>query len=169
MPTKKEYREYLRSNHWKLTKENKLKLAGYRCERCGVTSEAIKLNVHHIHYRTLNQEKPEDLQVVCDDCHRKADKDRVESDWDKAIKYFWRGRLKFCDIDIQGNFRIRKFSKKELDLSELEEKIYSVIYNESNETSKENLSRLMRIARVESNSLWRGNPYTSWLVPLERG
>lgn len=40
------------------------------------------MNVHHIHYDTLGCEKPEDVTLLCDDCHLSKHK---ESKWKKAL------------------------------------------------------------------------------------
>jgi 5-methylcytosine-specific restriction endonuclease McrA len=53
---------------WKLTAKFR-KLTHPACERCGRTQA---LEVHHKHYRHKGIEvlHPEDLEVVCDVCHR---------------------------------------------------------------------------------------------------
>lgn len=69
VPAKKEwidYKQYLTGSWWKSRRKKKLKSVGYKCEKCG---KSIKSQVHHLHYRSLNQEKDEDLQAVCRECH----------------------------------------------------------------------------------------------------
>lgn len=44
-----------------------LRLASYRCERCGAKRD---LQVHHKTYERLGVERDQDLEVVCADCHR---------------------------------------------------------------------------------------------------
>lgn len=61
------YREdYLRSAHWRARRERSLRLAGYRCERCGAPSP---LDVHHLSYARIGRERDRDLRVLCRSCH----------------------------------------------------------------------------------------------------
>jgi DNA-directed RNA polymerase subunit RPC12/RpoP len=65
----KQYSEYLESIHWKTLRRKKLESARYRCERCG---SSFKLQVHHrIYVGCWQRNTIEDLEVVCDYCHRK--------------------------------------------------------------------------------------------------
>lgn len=70
------YEEYLRSTRWKRIRDERLRLAGDRCERCGATGPAIRLEVHHKHYEHLGNEPLSDLEVLCDGCHPIADEMR---------------------------------------------------------------------------------------------
>lgn len=69
----KEYLEYLGSLQWHAKREAALKRSGYTCENCGAHKN---LEVHHRHYDTLFNERPEDLRVLCTACHPKADEER---------------------------------------------------------------------------------------------
>lgn len=63
----KEYDDYLQSNKWKILRKsiiNKRK----KCERCGYDKN---LQVHHKHYRTIFNESPNDLELLCARCHMK--------------------------------------------------------------------------------------------------
>jgi len=51
-------------------------IAQGRCEWCGI--EHAILHTHHIHYRTLGDEEPQDLIVLCDTCHADAHDNWVE-------------------------------------------------------------------------------------------
>lgn len=61
------YSEYLRSSHWKVTKEKALDRADLRCQLCG--NHTGQLDVHHNDYTSLGHERPEDLIVLCRSCH----------------------------------------------------------------------------------------------------
>ncbi len=56
------YKEYLKTDHWKITRAAALRRAGYKCEICGSNK---RLNVHHLTYRNIGNERPEDLMVLC--------------------------------------------------------------------------------------------------------
>jgi hypothetical protein len=61
-----EYQEYLHTEHWHETRQRALRAVGWRCEACTSTH---KLHVHHRDYARLGNEHPDDLRVLCDNCH----------------------------------------------------------------------------------------------------
>jgi 5-methylcytosine-specific restriction endonuclease McrA len=71
------YDDYLKSEHWRETRERKLLRSGYRCQgyrgfhvKC--VAEGVQLDVHHLTYARLGRELESDLIVLCHDCHGKA-------------------------------------------------------------------------------------------------
>lgn len=60
------YTEYLKSDHWKATRESAVQRAGNACQFCRSTE---RLNVHHNTYERLGEELPTDLLVLCQTCH----------------------------------------------------------------------------------------------------
>ena len=64
----KEYKEYLKSNNWKLKKAEVLKVKKNKCESCGSTK---KLEVHHKTYKNIFKESLSDLKLLCRNCHMK--------------------------------------------------------------------------------------------------
>lgn len=63
---KKDYQAYLRTDAWNDRRWDAIERAGHVCERCG---NERRLEVHHKTYANLGCEKPEDLEVLCSDCH----------------------------------------------------------------------------------------------------
>ena len=61
------YSDYLKSEHWHCTRGNALRQGYSTCIRCGKGTE---LNVHHLTYDNIGEERPEDLTVLCNDCHK---------------------------------------------------------------------------------------------------
>jgi 5-methylcytosine-specific restriction endonuclease McrA len=61
-----EYKDYLRSERWRKTRIETLIARNCRCERCGAGGV---LEVHHRSYASLGAERPEDLEVLCRECH----------------------------------------------------------------------------------------------------
>lgn len=59
--------EYTKSPHWRATRERALLRAGGYCARCRLKSN--RLEVHHLTYRNLGQERESELIVLCHDCH----------------------------------------------------------------------------------------------------
>ena len=59
------YKQYLLSDWWKFKRKQKLKSVRYRCNRCGGKA----WQVHHLHYKSLGQEKKSDLEALCGGCH----------------------------------------------------------------------------------------------------
>lgn len=86
-----EYEKYLNSDHWQKTRKAKLVSRNYRCEKCG---GSCKLQVHHRNYDNLGAERPEDLQVLCDGCHRweHYPMSRIERELDKWHNDFKHGK-----------------------------------------------------------------------------
>lgn len=63
---KEEYKVYLDSPHWKAIRKRLYREYEYKCAMCGSPKN---LNVHHITYDNLGEEKDEDLTVLCQKCH----------------------------------------------------------------------------------------------------
>jgi 5-methylcytosine-specific restriction endonuclease McrA len=59
--------EYLDSPEWWQRRKLALERAGYECQRCGAKT---LLNVHHCTYQRVGAELLDDLQVLCETCHR---------------------------------------------------------------------------------------------------
>ncbi len=75
-----EYSTYINSVEWfKKANEAKRK-AGYKCEKCGKQFKkgkkgwGLELHAHHLNYERLGRELPEDIMVLCKDCHDKERK-----------------------------------------------------------------------------------------------
>lgn len=62
------YREYLKTDHWKATRNAALKRAGFRCQVCN--NGNVTLNVHHRTYENRGNELSRDLIVLCQHCHQ---------------------------------------------------------------------------------------------------
>lgn len=73
-----EYQTYIASPQWRRRAEAALVRAGYCCEHCGLSHYSRKLEVHHLTYERLGHERPEDLEVLCHECHQAADAEREE-------------------------------------------------------------------------------------------
>ena len=48
---------------------------GNRCQRC--EQEIASLHLHHVHYRSFGSERPEDVELLCTECHTRADEARA--------------------------------------------------------------------------------------------
>ena len=73
MKHSQKYIDYLKSAQWKKRRKAKLQQAKYRCEMCG---EKSRLQIHHLNYNNLYNEKSTDLVVLCTSCHWIADEKR---------------------------------------------------------------------------------------------
>lgn len=62
------YADYLRTAHWQQTRGSALRRSDYHCQLC---RSQERLEVHHNTYDNLGREYPEDLIVLCHDCHAK--------------------------------------------------------------------------------------------------
>jgi len=64
------YSKYLKTKHWKTTRNKVMKEYNKICFDCmGVATQ-----VHHLTYENLGKEKDEDLIPLCNDCHEKRHK-----------------------------------------------------------------------------------------------
>ena len=70
----REYRERLKSRAWKQLRQQMIASAN-GCERCFLITDRLEL--HHKHYETLGREREQDLEVLCEACHKQADQQRA--------------------------------------------------------------------------------------------
>jgi len=68
------YQDYLYSDIWIERRELMIKMVG-KCELCGAIN---RLQVHHITYLNVGNEKKEDLMVVCKTCHTRIHKEKKQ-------------------------------------------------------------------------------------------
>ena len=61
------YQQYLDSSWWKLRKRIFLNEQGKKCSFCSSKNE---LDVHHLNYQNLGDERDSDLLVLCRRCHK---------------------------------------------------------------------------------------------------
>jgi HNH endonuclease len=69
------YQQRVSSAQWKTLKRKVIEQRGSRCERCEQVSASLHL--HHVHYRSLGGEQPEDVELLCAECHTRADEERA--------------------------------------------------------------------------------------------
>jgi len=69
-----EYEQYLKSDHWLITRINSLVSAKFCCQSCG---REENLEVHHKTYVRRGKELSADLIVLCYGCHRKMHPDKA--------------------------------------------------------------------------------------------
>jgi hypothetical protein len=60
------YAEYLQTAEWRGRRDERIRLASFRCERCQAKRD---LQVHHVRYERLGAELDTDLEVLCRTCH----------------------------------------------------------------------------------------------------
>jgi 5-methylcytosine-specific restriction endonuclease McrA len=61
-----DYYKYIRSPKWRRISREAKERAGWKCQVCNGTD---RVQTHHRTYVNLGHEKPEDLFVLCDECH----------------------------------------------------------------------------------------------------
>lgn len=68
---KQKLNDYYNSPEWAKKRNERLKLDGYKCARCGFTRA---LQVHHINYdRLFNEDVSTDLVTLCKKCHNEIE------------------------------------------------------------------------------------------------
>lgn len=61
------YKSYIHSIEWGRKRQQAFEYHGRVCNRCGATR---RLQVHHRNYHRIGDEAMDDLEVLCEDCHR---------------------------------------------------------------------------------------------------
>ena len=95
------YADYIQSADWRMRRNRRLRIAGWRCERCG---DGRALEVHHLTYARLGREWDQDLEVLCGDCHHGEHLRQLEQSPDgsvmlRIVRIAWRDRAAL-DADI---------------------------------------------------------------------
>lgn len=98
-----EYQDYIRSPQWRRQTKAAKARAGYRCERCGRSHLSARLAVHHLTYERLGRERPEDLQVLCFECHQIADEERAIKGEIRAADALYEARLDGWATKVWGD------------------------------------------------------------------
>ena len=65
-----DYYEYIQSPEWHLVSYTAKVNAGWRCRVCNLAGNYSNLHTHHRTYERLGNERPDDLTVLCADCHK---------------------------------------------------------------------------------------------------
>jgi 5-methylcytosine-specific restriction protein A len=69
------YAQRISSAEWKSLRRKIIEQRGNLCEKCG--HEGGSLVLHHLHYKSMGNEQPEDVQLLCSTCHEQADEERA--------------------------------------------------------------------------------------------
>ncbi len=64
-----DYYTYIQSDRWRQKANQAKQRAGYRCQICNRSASETQLDAHHRTYERLGNEAPEDITVLCRDCH----------------------------------------------------------------------------------------------------
>ncbi len=64
------YKEYIKSQEWREKAEEAKARAGNRCQVCNRSRAEVQLDAHHRTYERLGNERPEDISVLCRECHQ---------------------------------------------------------------------------------------------------
>ncbi len=64
-----DYYTYIQSAEWRERANVAKRRVGNRCQVCNRPATSVTLEAHHRTYERLGKERPEDLTVLCRDCH----------------------------------------------------------------------------------------------------
>lgn len=76
-PRRPDYYEYINSPEWRARADAAKERAKYRCQLC---NSPDRLEAHHRTYERLGNEWPEDITVLCHDCHERYSTDDKENE-----------------------------------------------------------------------------------------
>lgn len=71
-----DYQKYIRSAEWRKRANAAKKRVGYRCQVCNRHAREIQIEAHHRTYERIGMERPEDITVLCRDCHELYEKNK---------------------------------------------------------------------------------------------
>lgn len=71
---RKAYKKYLKSAAWAAIKKQIHERDKYTCQKC---LKSPSEHIHHLTYKNLGNEKPEDLLAVCEACHVEIHKKKL--------------------------------------------------------------------------------------------
>lgn len=77
-PYRQNYYEYIKSPAWKRKADAAKERAGNRCQVCNRSKDEVQLDAHHRTYERLGHERPEDITVLCHDCHGLYEKNKKQ-------------------------------------------------------------------------------------------
>ena len=110
-----QYRAYILSPAWRKRVAAALARASYKCERCERSRFSRKLEVHHKTYERFRAEIPDDLEVVCGECHKAADLERAERTADRRAQRqeaaLWEARLDGWATKVYGEYWYERFDQ----------------------------------------------------------
>lgn len=69
------YKEYIKSEEWKIKRKEVLKRDKFKCRLCSAKGTEYNLHVHHNSYKNLGNEPLEDLITLCKECHERHHKE----------------------------------------------------------------------------------------------
>lgn len=125
------YKDYLKTKHWINKKIQFLKNHKNECSMCG--RKNCKLDLHHMTYENVGNEKLDDLVVLCNECHTKVHKNldkfkdttilkhlkeikkksrKVEGKITTCQKCIHSNRKKGCDLGYDHSFTVAKKCKR---------------------------------------------------------
>ncbi|MBX3060138.1 MAG: HNH endonuclease [Anaerolineae bacterium] len=95
------YREYIQSAAWRKKAEEAKARAGNRCQVCNRSRAEVQLEAHHRTYERLGNELPEDITVLCRDCHQLYE-DKKQADL--SVKLCKKCNKPFAPLDETHQF-----------------------------------------------------------------
>jgi 5-methylcytosine-specific restriction endonuclease McrA len=76
------YEQRINSAQWRNMRRDFMRLRGPHCERC---QSGHRLELHHKTYERLGKERTSDLELLCHDCHLKADQQREQQTIERGL------------------------------------------------------------------------------------
>jgi len=104
---REQYTDYIKSPEWRARRKQLFWKRGRSCERCKTSPRVLQ--VHHLTYERLGNERDNDLVILCIPCHKKADAIREKQVWQKrwmawALKVHGKDWRKFKPSELERQF-----------------------------------------------------------------
>lgn len=118
-PKSVRYRQYILSAEWRKKAEEAKARAGNCCQICNRSRAEVQLEAHHRTYERLGNELPEDITVLCRDCHQLYEDNKQPASSEKFCK---KCSKPFIPLDETHQFCTNCFTeikrRKEINLEE---------------------------------------------------
>lgn len=106
---KSQYVEYLKTDHWKKIRAQRIRVANFVCEHCGIGG---LLEVHHLTYARIKRETIADLMALCPRCHSLVEESIKDTGHTrkanaKSLRRFTHNRLKKSGVKMFHNRPMR--------------------------------------------------------------
>lgn len=97
------YYRYIQSQGWREKAEEAKARAGNRCQVCNRSRAEVQLDAHHRTYERLGNELPEDITVLCRECHQLYEDSKKVASEDKLKELSKTGFCIRCKKTINLN------------------------------------------------------------------
>lgn len=102
----KGYNAYLQSEHWKKLRNKRIKWENGIAECSACHKKTTNIQLHHVSYKKLGNERKEDLVALCDECHWRVHHNKA------FRELLWEYRTVYSGKETMAEYKRRMACKK---------------------------------------------------------